>query len=77
MDFYFLVFLQEYEGTCGSCIDYYQDQRKRLETIYRDWLIDSAKYKEKPKEPNNNNEKISKKKSMKAPIRSFKALEID
>lgn len=46
--------------------------------VYRDWLIDSAKFKEKPKAPEaNSNEKVSKKKSIKAPIRSFSALEID
>lgn len=67
---------QEYDGTCGSYPEYYAEQRGRLETMYRDWLIDSAKFKEK-KDPKNNNEKTSKKKSISPPIRSFNALEID
>lgn len=44
-----------------------------METIYKDWLIDSAKY----KKIKNKNKKDSKKKAFDAPIQSFSALEID
>lgn len=67
---------QEYEGTCGSCAELYGEQRRKMEHIYKDWLIDSAKLKEKPKEKNRN-ESGSKKKSCSIPIQSFSALEID
>jgi len=66
----------EYEGTCGTCIEFYTEQRKNMETIYRDWLIDSAKYK-KIKNPNKKGSKKDSKKKILAPIQSFSALEID
>lgn len=62
----------EYEGTCGSCVELYEDQRKKMETIYKDWLIDSAKYKKIK-----SNKKDSKKKPFSPPYQSFSALEID
>lgn len=72
--------LQEYDGECGSFPVYYKEQRKNLETNYREWLIDSAVLKEKPKEKNNNTGKgssASGKTSIAPTIRSFSALEID
>lgn len=72
--------MQEYDGECGSMPVYYKEQRKNLETNYREWLIDSAVLKEKSKEKNNNTSKgaSSSAKTPIAPtIRSFSALEID
>lgn len=55
---------------------YYDAQKKRLETEYRDWLIDSGHLKEKQKEKSCSS--ISNKSGMKnSTIRSFSALEID
>lgn len=71
---YRFFFLQEYEGTLGPCIEFYEEQRKRLETIYKDWLIDSGKYK---KIKSKDKKKDSKKNSFAPPIQSFSALEID
>lgn len=68
-------FLQEYDGTCGTCDVLYREQRERMETLYKDWLIDSAKYKGKPKENSGTDGKSSKKIS--SAIRSFNALNID
>lgn len=72
--------MQEYEGECGSMPVYYKEQRKNLETNYREWLIDSNALKEKPKEKYNNTSKgasPSLKTSIAPTIRSFSALEID
>lgn len=74
------LYLQEYEGECGSMPVYYKEQRKNLETNYREWLIDSAVLKEKPKVKNSNSTKnttTSAKSSIAPTIRSFNALEID
>lgn len=73
----FFIGTQEYGGELGSTADYYRDQRKRLETVYRDWLIDSGKLKEKPKEKKLSNGKMSSKVAISPPIHSFNALEID
>lgn len=68
------VYFQEYGGTCGSCENLYREQRTRIETIYKDWLIETAKYKEKAKESKVRN---GRKNTSSPPIRSFSALEID
>jgi hypothetical protein len=47
----------------------YAEQRREIETRYRDWLIDTDRFKELPKEKNAA--------SAKPPVRAFRGLEID
>lgn len=48
-----------------------------METIYKDWLIESAKFKKIPKEDDNVCENDSKKRCSSSKIRLFNSLEID
>lgn len=69
-------FQQDYGGELESFETFHEEQRKRLETEYRDWLIDSSHLKQKPKE-----KKADKKSQLldanDNPITSLSALEID
>ena len=69
-------FEQDYGGELESFETYHEEQRKRLETEYRDWLIDSSHLKQKPQE-----KKADKKSQLldanDNPITSLSALEID
>lgn len=71
-----LFHLQEYGGTSGSCDVLYREQRERMETIYKDWLIDSAKYKDNAENDTKSYKKTSRE-NMSPPINSFNALDID
>jgi hypothetical protein len=51
----------------------YQEQKKLLETEYKEWLIDSNALKEKPKDKNQSSQKSK----YDPPLNSFKSLEID
>jgi len=69
---------KEYNGELDSVQTYYVEQKLEIETKYREWLIDSAQFKEKPKEKSCS--RSSNKGALKntaVPIRSFSALEID
>lgn len=71
-----LICFQEYEGDLDSVQTYYEEQRHKIETVYRDWLIDSGNLREKPKEKScKSSQKMSPLKN--TTIRSFSALEID
>ncbi|XP_055611346.1 uncharacterized protein LOC129757959 [Uranotaenia lowii] len=61
---------KDYGGPLGELATMHAEQRKEIETQYRDWLIDSAALKEAPKEKSASG-------SIKPPIRSFRGLEID
>lgn len=70
------VSMQEYNGELDSVQTYYVEQKLDIETKYREWLIDSAQFKEKPKEKSCS--RSSNKGALKnSTVRSFSALEID
>lgn len=54
----------------------YEEQRKRLEFEYKEWLMDSNALKEKPKDKNQS-KSGNQKTRYDPPINSFKSLEID
>lgn len=46
---------QDYGGTLSTLEKYHNDQRRMLETDYRDWLLESNQFKELPKDSAANN----------------------
>lgn len=46
------LFWQDYGGELESFETFHEKQRKRIETEYRDWLIDSSHLKQNPKKKN-------------------------
>ena len=65
--------LQDYGGPLPPIEQIHNEHRKRLETTYREWLIDTNHLKELPKDGKDS--KSSNKYD--TPVRAFKALEID
>lgn len=64
--------LQDYGGTLPPIEQFHSEHRKRLETTYREWLIDTNHLKELPKDKDSKSAN-----KYEAPVRAFKALEID
>lgn len=62
---------QDYGGELKSIEEFHQEQRKYIESEYRDWLVDSNNLKDAPKDKKANSAYLSSK------ITSFKSLEID
>ncbi|XP_058821910.1 alpha-tocopherol transfer protein-like [Topomyia yanbarensis] len=63
---------KDYGGPLEELAVMHAEQKKEIETKYREWLIDSAALKEAPKDKSN----ISSS-SIKPPVRGFRSLEID
>lgn len=62
---------QDFGGPFDEVATMHAEQKKRLETEYRDWLMDSGALKEAPKQKNSNSN------SIKPPVKAFRGLEID
>lgn len=73
------LLLKEYGGDLKSLDEFHEEQKKRLEEEYRDWLVESSQFKQLPKE-----KKTSKKSVLDAnanacdpPIASLNQLSVD
>lgn len=50
-----IMAFQDYGGTLNTLEKYHNDQRRMLETDYRDWLLETNQFKELPKDAASNN----------------------
>ncbi|XP_058116316.1 alpha-tocopherol transfer protein-like [Anopheles ziemanni] len=64
---------KDFGGPFEEVATMHADQKKRLETEYRDWLMDSGALKEAPKQKNGSTSASS----VKPPVKAFRGLEID
>lgn len=51
--------MQDYGGMLSSLDKYHNEQRRMLETDYRDWLLETNQFKELPKDAASNNNDYS------------------
>lgn len=65
---------KDYGGPLSELATMHAEQRKEIETDYREWLIDSGSLKEAPKNSTSSSAASS---SIKPPVKGFRGLEID